>query len=327
MVNKKILLLHDAVIGGAPPDEQDTLVQVSQIGSALRRLGCDVCTLAFDGNLSTLEATLRKKPADLLFNVVETFWGSRFLHTIPLLCAQLGIPITGGNASSLFLTGDKLLAKRLMQLKDIPTPRWVDDSEYNTLSSFLGRTLICKPREEEASVGITDDSVFTCNTSDELRIRCNDAIHRKMIIEEYIEGRECNISIASFNGFVRVFPIAEMIFTDYPEGKPHIVGYEAKWDEQSFAYHHTIRSFAFVQGEPILSRRLEELVLSCWQLFDCSGYGRVDLRIDREGNPFVLEINMNPCLTDDSGFIAACAEASMSYDEVIRMIIEEALRG
>ena len=327
MVNREILLLHDAVIEGAPPDEQDTLVQVSQIGSALRRLGCAVRTLAFDGDLSALEANLRKKPTDLLFNVVETFHGSRFLHTIPLLCAQLGIPVTGGNASSLFLTGDKLLAKRLMVLKGIPTPRWVEDRESDAWPSFLGKTLICKPREEEASVGITDESVFTCNTSDELRMRYDDAVRGKMILEEYIEGRECNISVTSSGKAVHVFPIAEMVFTDYPEGKPRIVGYEAKWDEHSFAYHHTVRSFAFAQREPALARRLEELAVSCWHLFDCTGYGRVDLRIDSAGTPFVLEINMNPCLTDDSGFIAACAQASMSYDEAIRMIIEEALRG
>lgn len=322
-----ILLLHDAVGAQAPPDEQDTLIQLAQIEAALTRLGYSVTAKAFDGDLLDVSRFLQSHRFDLVFNLVETFHGSRFLHAIPLMCEQLGIRVTGGNANSLFLTGDKLLAKRLLRLAGIPTPDWIDPHASSEWATFIGGPLIRKPWEEEASVGIDDASVFTCQTMEELARCVHDAEARRMMIERYIDGRECNISVSSSGGKPKIHPIAEMVFTDYPADKPKIVGYEAKWLEHSFAYNHTIRSFAFSDAQPEASRLLRETVEACWSLFDCTGYARVDIRLDDAGTPYVLELNMNPCLAQDSGYIAACAEEGLTYDQAIGQIVEEALHG
>jgi D-alanine-D-alanine ligase len=323
---KRILLLHDAVGEHAPPDEQDTLVQVEQIKHSLATAGYRIQRAAFSGDLIALEDLLHTQRFDAVFNLVETFHGSRLLHAIPLLCEETGIAFTGGNSTSLFLTGDKLLAKRLMRLANIPTPPWIDHDDPESLEACIGQTLICKPRDQEASVGIDDDSVFTCTAEAELRERIAYAAAHQMILERYIEGDECNISVVSEGGRPTIFPIAQMRFVDYPEGKPRIVGYEAKWDEHSFAYHHTVRSFSFEQEQPRLAARLRSIVEEAWTLFSCTGYGRVDVRIDAQGNPFVLELNMNPCIAQDSGYVAACAQAGLSYDEAIAQILKEALR-
>ena len=322
---KRILLLHDAVGEHAPPDEQDTLVQVEQIEHSLATAGHQIQRASFNGDLIALEKLLGSKRYDVVFNLVETFHGSRLLHAIPLLCVEMGIAFTGGDSTSLFLTGDKLLAKRLMRLANIPTPPWIDHNEVESLQTFIGQTLICKPRDQEASVGIDDDSVFTCTTEVELRERISHAVANQMILEQYIDGDECNISVVTEQGLPRILPIAQMRFIDYPEGKPRIVGYEAKWDEDSFAYRHTVRSFSFEQERPQLAARLRSIVKAVWTLFSCTGYGRVDVRIDAQGNPYVLELNMNPCIARDSGYIAACAQAGRSYDEAIAQILKEAL--
>ncbi|MGH0051872.1 MAG: D-alanine--D-alanine ligase family protein [Sphaerochaetaceae bacterium] len=326
-MKKHILVLHDMVGAQAPPDEQDTLVQVAQVESALRRAGYDVSLEAFNGDLTDLSQVLKTHQFDLVFNLVETYYGSRFLHTIPLLCEQLGIRVTGGNSHSLFLSGDKVLAKKLMRLAGIPTPDWIDPHSPSTWESFIGKTLICKPRGEDASVGIDDASVFTCQSFVELKKRMKEAEYRNMLLERYIEGAEYNVSISSVNGIPKIHPIAEIVFKSYPEGKPRIVGYEAKWLEDSFAYSHTVRSFAFSDENQEVDLRLRQVVETCWQLFDCTGYARVDLRCDDMGNPFVLELNMNPCLSQDSGFIAACAQEGLSYDQTIVQIAREAMHG
>ncbi len=102
-----------------------------------------------------------------------------------------------------------------------------------------------------------------------------------------------------------------------------MVGYRAKWDESSFEYHHTIRSFDFPEEDSLLLDKLTKISKDCWDLFDLKGYGRVDFRVDLKGNPWVLEVNINPCLSPDSGFIAATVKAGLSYEEVIKRIIGE----
>jgi len=139
--------------------------------------------------------------------------------------------------------------------------------------------------------------------------------------ERFIEGREFNISVWALDGVPTVLPPAEMVFLDYPEGKPEIAGYEAKWEEQSFAYTHTKRTFDFLPSEELLLSRLKDLSMQCWTLFGAKGYARIDFRVDSQGNPFVLEVNMNPCIASDSGFTAACERAGFSYNAMIEQII------
>lgn len=325
-MGKYILLLHDAVGSDAPLDEQDTLVQLGQIDHELTSAGYRTERKAFSGDIVALQDFLQQHRPDAVFNLVETFQGARFLHIIPALCEKMGIPVTGADATSLFLTSDKLMTKHLLELGGIPTPGWIDPHKQDDWESFLARPLICKPRMEDASVGIDDSSVFTCASIKDLELRVDHAEANQLFIEEYIEGRECNISIATVDGVVTVLPIAEMLFQDYPVGKPKIVGYDAKWQEDSFAYRHTLRSFSIDREFP-LSSSLRQMALSCWDVFLCRGYGRVDIRISDDGTPYVLEVNMNPCIARDSGFIAACAESGLSYVAVIRGIVKEALSG
>ena len=125
--------------------------------------------------------------------------------------------------------------------------------------------------------------------------------------EAYIDGREFNLSLLASKAGPQVLPPAEIRFEDYPEGKTRIVGYRAKWHESSFEYLHTVRSFEFPPEDDELLSRLKDLAVRCWSLFDLRGYARVDFRVDRDGRPWVLEVNVNPCLSPDAGFFAAAA--------------------
>jgi D-alanine-D-alanine ligase len=120
--------------------------------------------------------------------------------------------------------------------------------------------------------------------------------------------------------------MAEMRFEAWPEGKPKIVGYTAKWDETSLDATHTVRDFSWASREPQLAARLRELSEQTWTLFGLRGYARVDFRVDAQGNPTILELNPNPCIEPEAGFGAAAREAGYDYRELIRRIVEAALR-
>jgi D-alanine-D-alanine ligase len=114
-----------------------------------------------------------------------------------------------------------------------------------------------------------------------------------------------------------------MRFEDYPPGKLKMVDYRAKWDEESFESRHTMRCFRFPPSDGPLLQRLTDLAKRCWHLFDLRGYARVDFRVDEGGRPWVLEINANPCLSPDAGFIAAAGEAGLTYRQVVNRILHD----
>jgi D-alanine-D-alanine ligase len=117
-----------------------------------------------------------------------------------------------------------------------------------------------------------------------------------------------------------------MRFEAWPEGKPKIVGYTAKWDETSLDASHTVREFSWNAREPHLARRLRDLSEQAWELFGLRGYARVDFRVDANGDPTILELNPNPCIEPEAGFGVAAREAGYDYRELIRRIVEAALR-
>jgi len=121
-----------------------------------------------------------------------------------------------------------------------------------------------------------------------------------------------------------MLPPAEMRFIDYPPGKWKVVGYRAKWDESSFESLHTQRSFEFPKSERPLLQNLMDIARRCWHLFGLRGYARVDFRVDERNQPWVLEINANPCLSPDAGFVAAASQSGLSYRQVVERIVQDA---
>jgi D-alanine-D-alanine ligase len=145
--------------------------------------------------------------------------------------------------------------------------------------------------------------------------------------ERYIEGREFNVALIEKDGAPYTLPIGEMIFERWEAGRPRIIGYAAKWEEATAEYRDTTRVFDWPVREPALNRKLEQLSKESWRLFGLSGYARVDFRVDAEGEPFILEINPNPCLEPNAGVAAACAQAGLSYAGLIEQVIRAALYG
>ncbi|MBN2213103.1 MAG: ATP-grasp domain-containing protein [Bacteroidales bacterium] len=319
--NKLVVILHNKVYDHSNPDEADVLQQVNLVAEAYRQLGYDAFPMELGKNPYNDILKVKKRRPLFVFNLVESvFEKGELLYIGPALLNAHHIQYTGTPLEALFITTNKLLAKRMMNHYKISTPEFYQVNEAERLEP--AKRYIVKPVWEDGSVGLDEDAVFDVNDSIKMkRIATLSPTH--YFIEEYIEGREFNISILGGKGKINVLPPAEMIFKDFPPGKPRIIGYKAKWNTQSTEYKNTIRSFETPDTKSFLYSELKKICLNCWKYFNLKGYARVDFRVDGDSNPYVIEINGNPCISPDSGFIAAARYAGFDNQTIIQRISEE----
>jgi D-alanine-D-alanine ligase len=312
---------------GAPAEETDVLKQADAVAVALARLGYDVRRLAVDLDVGTLARELRSMCPRLVFNLVESLGGSgRLIHTVPLLLAQLGLPFTGASAYPMLLTTLKTGAKSWMRAHGIDTPDW-HCCESAATAADADALWIVKSCWEHASVGLEDESVVSGAQAMRRVALCRSQWGGEWFLERFIEGREINVALLATSGAPLVLPPAEIRFRDFPPGKPRLVGYRAKWEESSFEYRNTVREFVNERDEPVLCARLRAVARRCWTIFGLRGYGRVDFRLDAGGRLWTLEVNANPCLSADAGFVAALARAGIPFEDAIARIVSDALRA
>ena len=355
----KVVILHNEVDQHASIADQDVIVQREAVQTALRELGCDVEILQCTLNLQLTANQLRRLQPDVVFNLVESLAGTdRLMSAVTLLLESMRIPFTGANSMSILQTSDKVAAKRLMSIAGLPTPRWCTAGTYcsdravanadtshsrssrhsvdanieacGTLPLTNGLAII-KPVWEHASFGMDDHSVVDATNPSALqgllktRTASLGCLH---FAEEFIDGREFNLSLLEHvDGHPIVLPPAEIDFSAYPTHKPRIVGHNAKWCEDSFEYQQTPRNFQFSQSDTELLLQLTKLATDCWHTFQLKGYARVDFRVDEKGRAYILEVNVNPCLSPDAGFSAALARAGYTLSAAVNQIVRCAIHS
>jgi D-alanine-D-alanine ligase len=314
---KHAIILHNPVTNSSKEDELDVLNQAIFIETALKQLGYSFTRTTFDLNTSNLISEIKRTRATIVFNLVETINESgRLSFAAPAMLELLNIPFTGSDSAAIFTTTDKTVCKTILLYNKIDTPVWaknlsdIDPQEY----------YIIKPISEDGSVGIDDALVVQGKGIIE--------IPNGYFAEQYIHGREFNISVIGGENDFIILPPAEMCFSDdYYETKPRILGYKAKWDETSLEYQNTTRSFQFKEEDAALIAQIKEIAGKCWNVFGLRGYARVDLRVGIDNKPKVIEINANPCIAPDSGFVAACTESGLTDTDIIKRIIYDTNRN
>lgn len=310
----KVLVLHDVVADGAPPDQVDALVQAEVVREALAARGHAVVVEAFRLDAGPI---LAHRP-DVIVNLVESVGGDgQLAHLPPALFETLGIPFTGSGAAALAVTTHKRLCKRALAARGLAVPEdWPAG----------GPRYIVKSLWEHASLGLDDDCLVDHAEVPAAIERLAPRLGGDTVAETYVDGRELNVSLIEIGGEVRVLPIAEIAFA-LPPGRERIVGYRAKWDPDSAEWDGTPRTFD-VPG--IDAEAVAALCRRCWDALGLRGYVRVDLRVpaDRDGRvcgaPVVLEINANPCLSPDAGFAAALARGGIALEDAIVAIVAAA---
>lgn len=325
----KILILHDQLSPDARPDEVDALVQADCVAAALKELGHESSRMGVTLNLQEAADRIREQQPDCVFNLVESLAGQgRLVYMATALLDSLGVPYTGAGTEPMFITSSKTLCKQVLTASGIDTPRWhTPESLAASVGPVAGRYIL-KSVWEEASVGLEDDSVRDFKNAAELRAELlarRDRLGGAGFAEGFIEGREFNLSVLADGKTGSVLPPAEIQFVDFAADKPRIVGYSAKWREDSHEYNNTPRTFDFVDADCKLLAELIRTAQRCWQVLGLRGYARVDFRVDEHNRPWVLEVNANPCLSPDAGFVAAANRAGLSFVQIIERLLADAL--
>jgi len=299
----------------------DVLTQVENIENALMELGHPTVRIPFTRDVNAFIQKMREEKVGMAFNLCETVDEDPRLAAHPAaLLELLGVPFTGSSSMALMLTTDKVTTKRLLMACGMMTPNYLI---YNGADRFNCRILkfpvIVKPRFEDASIGIDQESIF--QDEGELRRGIREFFDRfgTLLVEEYIAGREFNVSLFGYPS-PSVLPVAEIDFTAFPQGRFPIVGYRAKWDKTSLEHDRTPRKFSLEFPHALL-KRIESTALESFRLLMLSDYGRVDMRLGGRERIHILEVNANPCLSPDAGFAAAVQKAGMTYSDMVRELV------
>ncbi len=309
------------------PDHEDVLNQVETVREALRSLGHECSELEFTMDLKSFCRKIKQEAPDLVFNLVESVDGKgSLIYLAPAVLDMLGLPYTGSGTDAICRTSNKLHSKEWLNIKGIPTPDYISLHGTNARASFTKGEYIIKSVWEHASIGLDNDSIVS---ADSVEMLLKEMEKRKKTLggqcfaERYIDGREFNLAMLAGPDGPEVLPPAEIRFESFYDQKIKIVGYEAKWDHNSFEYNNTVRTFDFSDSDIHLLKRLKDRSLKCWKLFRIRGYCRVDFRVDKNNHPWVLEINANPCISPDAGFMAAAGRAGLDAGNVISRIIDD----
>lgn len=320
----RVLVLHSDVAADAPPDEQDTLITANAVADALREQGHAAVCGAFVADPNALARLLDDTRAECVFNLVESVFGQGDLAGMAVaMLDRLRVRCTGASAAALACAADKPMAKRILRAAGLPTPDWYESPSWDGLAD--DRAWVVKARSEDASLGLDDEAVVTGREAARARAAsCAERHGGAWFAEAYCPGREFNVSLIEEAGAARVLPIAEIRFENWAAGRVRVVGYAAKWETGSSDSINTPRAFGIEQELLALATELSALASATWDLFDLSGYARVDFRLDAAGAPMILEINPNPCLEPTAGFAAAAMEAGISYAELVERILRTA---
>jgi D-alanine-D-alanine ligase len=277
-----------------------------------------------------LPAVLSASDEPVVFNLVEAFWvDAGRANFVPTVVASFGKACTGNDTQGLLLSLDKWQSKTLFRAAGLPTPEGliIQPGQAIPMRDLFDGPYIVKPAQADASEGIDNTSIIhnRGKALHEAVRRIHDRQAQPALIEQYIDGRELNVSVIHHKGEPQVLPLAEIDFSAFEAGQPRIVGYEAKWLEDSFEFRHTPRIIPALLPKR-LTERIGDLAAASCRTLSCLDYCRVDFRLDKANRPYVLEVNANPDITLGDGFAAALEAAGISYNAFVKLTIDNALR-
>ncbi len=304
---------------GDPPDlnaEFDHEETIAHIERAFKEGGHEVVRI---GSARQLLERMGQVSVDIVFNIAEGYEGRNRESQVPILLEMLRIPCVGADGLTLGLTLDKVLTKKVLIAEGIPTPNYMEVTDPEKLwKADLRYPLIVKLRCEGSSKGLSEKSLV--NTPEELRRQVTWLMETykqaSIFVEEFIEGREFTVAIIG-NESPEVYPVVQIML----DGQTDL-------GRKFFTFAYLRLGSDYVCPAPIpepLARRMQELALRTYQAVECRDFGRVDFRVDREGRPYVLEINPLPSLSDQDVFNFVAKARGLTHRQIINHILEAAL--
>ncbi len=327
----------DEVEGPIDMSEYGVLDELESVQRALLPSGHDTKIVAVALDAYKLIDELRNDRPDMIFNLCESFDGDPTQEmNVASLFELLKIPYTGSRALTLGLALNKWRVKEILNYYDIPTaPHYVckNSNEFNQNGYSKVKDkfpLIVKPSREDASIGIENKSVVYNEAELKTRIEyILDEYKQPALIEQFIDGREINVSVVGNvekdeNDLI-VFPISEIDFSDMPPDYQKIVSYNSKWMYKTVEFAGTKAVCPARDLTPGLEKIIRDTAKKVYRIIGASDYARVDFRV-KDDIPYVLEMNPNPDISsdvdEDTGFTRSGKAYGWSYEELIQNIIK-----
>lgn len=315
----RIPILYD---GGAddwsPQDVRSVLECVDGVRDALEAHGHDAPPVAVGLDLDWVAGV---RDADVIFNLCEGIGGiSHLEYRVASVLELLGIPFTGCSAWTMMVCHRKPLLNAFLSQRGLPIPEWHETTDGKLPREFPLPAIV-KPAAEDASVGVEQASVAT--TPDALADRVAVLLRSfdRVMIQRYIPGREIAVAFVGH----RTLPLSEIDFRRLPEGAWPIVSFQAKWVPGSPEDAGTV-PVCPADVAPKLKRAITGVARAAWRAVEGRGYGRVDIRVDEAGQPWILEVNPNPDASRDAGLANMARAMGWSYDDLVTRIVDTAIK-
>ncbi len=300
---------------------------LEQLEGALAANGHEIRRLVVSDQVEPLVTSLTNERPDLIFNLAESFAGKSALESnVAALLNLLDLRYTGSSPAGLIMAGDKTVTKKVLTFHGILTARFA--TVFRGAVDWAGDIkfpLILKPPQEDASLGITQKSIV--NDVQELLNRISSLQQEyqgPVLAEEFIDGREFYVGVLG-NSEVKALPIMELDFSGYPEDRPKIASWEAKWgddgDEKGAEFEGTKSVFPTDVSED-LAKRMQQVAIDSFQALRLRDYARVDLRVNAREEIYVIEVNPNCYLEQNAEFATAAARDDLDYPTLINRITE-----
>ena len=299
-------------------DEFDTDQSLHDIRIAIENNGCDVTLLGNFTNLLTKSVQNTIRSLDLVFNDSEGVYSRNREAQVPILLEYLGVPYTGSDALTLSLALDKVMTKRICKACNIPTPKYIstevplNENDINDLEF----PLIVKPRCEGSSKGLGKKSVvLTLNSLNKEIKRIVSSYNQPALVEQFITGKEYTVPIIG-NENPTVYPPIEMTLKGKSFGSNIFVN--------RFVYTDDVKYIISDKMDTTLKNKLQEYARVIYKAIECRDVGRVDFRIDSDGNPYILEINPIPAFSKVDAFGVLAEYLRISYNQMMGLVLNAA---
>jgi len=298
------------------------------VAAALAKARHDAHLVAIDGDLQRARETLASLAPDCAFNLCESLAGdARLESAVPIMLESMRLAYTGSPPEALSAALYKDRVKERLARAGVPTPvACVMQSPDDACT--IGFPAIVKPVREDGSAGIERASVV--RSARALRDRVSYVVEQfaqPCLVERFVDGRELNVALFGFPN-ARVLPLQEIDFGALPKGAPRVVTYDAKWKTGSrddLGTRPVILSSA-TRCAPLVAARVRRAASAAFAAIGVRDYGRVDVRVDASGAPWVIDVNPNCDLSPSAGLTRAASAAGIDHTALVGLLVRYALK-
>lgn len=327
-----LVLMHKDLVppdplNGHDPSQAEWKTEFDVV-TTLRRLGHEVIPLGVKSDLGVIRSAVEEWRPHIAFNLLEEFDGvAVYDQNVVSYLELLHMPYTGCNPRGLMLARDKVLSKKLFSFHRIPFPEFMVVPQGRTVKrpSWLMFPLIVKSVSEEASLGISQASIVEDDVKLKERVSfIHQSVGTGALVERYIEGRELYVGVLG-NGHLQVLPVWELKMDKLPDDARRIATERVKWSRKYQSKYGIISREAknLPEGK---AQEIQHLAKRVYRALGLNGYARIDMRMDGNGQLYVLEANPNPQIAHNEDFADSAEKASYPYKELLQELLNVGLR-